>query len=740
MKYLKENKMKIITSSLGMYILFILITFLLSSKETIAQQPGWIEQNLPQSMTGSYLADRGDDLLIFTKSNSDIVYFFDTRINVWTEADIGSQQNFQKVLGAGNTAFAYSNQYLIGYSSILSQWDTVQYQGNVIDPNGVSIHKGYGCGEKFAYFITDANLFYVFDSELAEWQIYNFGIVTNAGTYHKFWAADNYAGVILGRNGNDFAKNITYSLVTHSFAELDQGGWYHYPDNIMNGGYVAWWSNGVNEVKYFGYSATTNQFTSVTFPSSYDVLNFGSSISPRSFDLKDIYVYTCGYATGDQLNREYIVKSYSTKTGNWYSLNFNCDPVDCTCPADWRRGGSFSIGQYYCGTDYTVGLWKFYGTTGTHIGEMPGLFATPNYAYVICGGTVAVGIGNHNLWFHNFATEQSKHKYYPPNNDVHFAGVTASENYCLIFRIDASSDTMQAFFFNGNTNNLQSIEVDKGNATPVATSKVCGTVLGGPNNEVIFYSEEKDSVIVYHAAEQYGSLSAKNYLMVLNWSTSVLFDASTAQIYEKNFPINPNGIGNNIIFARSGDMELTAYSGLTKTWTSKLTDQQINGYQVGDEIAIGYSVSNVKYWGYSSYDDTYYELVPEGNFVSPWSLAGGKTAIVIRSNKIYAFTPGDVSPVNEEVNTIVNNYLLYQNYPNPFNPSTTIKWQQPEAGIVTLKIYDVLGSEVTTLVNEEVISGNHETVFDASQLSSGIYFYQIKVGSFVQTKKMILIK
>ncbi len=105
--------MKIITSSLGMYILFILITFLLSSKETIAQQPGWIEQNLPQSMTGSYLADRGDDLLIFTKSNSDIVYFFDTRINVWTEADIGSQQNFQKVLGAGNTAFAYSNQYLI---------------------------------------------------------------------------------------------------------------------------------------------------------------------------------------------------------------------------------------------------------------------------------------------------------------------------------------------------------------------------------------------------------------------------------------------------------------------------------------------------------------------------------------------------------------------------------------------------------------------------------------------------
>ncbi len=537
-----------------------------------------------------------------------------------------------------------------------------------------------------------------------------------------------------------YAKNIAYSLITHSFAELDQGGWYHYPDDLMNGGYVAFYSNGVNEHRYIGYSAITNQFTSVTFPSSFDVLNFCSSISPRSFDLEDIYVYTCGYATGDQLNREYHVKSYSTKTGNWYSLFFNCDPVDCSCPADWRRGGSFSIGQYYCGTDYSVGIWKFYGTTGTHIGEIPGLFATPSNVAFICGGTVAVGIGNHNLWFHNFETAQTQNKYFPPNNDVHFAGATASENYCLIFRINTTSDTMQAFFFNGNTNNLQSIETFSGNANPVATSKVCGTFIGGPNNEVIFYSEEKDSVVIYSSSEQYGTLNAKNDLMVLSWSTSVLFDASTCQIYEKNFQINTSGIGNNIIFATSGTMELTAYSGLTKNWTTKQTDQQINGYQVGDEVAIGYSVGATKYWGYSAYDDAYYELVPEGTFVSPSSLAGGKTAIVIRSNKIYAFTPGDVSPVREDVNTTVNNYSLYQNYPNPFNPSTKIKFAISSRQFVTIKVYDILGNEVATLVNEEKPAGNYEVEFEGGELSSGIYFYQIKSGSFVQTKKMILIK
>ena len=85
-------------------------------------------------------------------------------------------------------------------------------------------------------------------------------------------------------------------------------------------------------------------------------------------------------------------------------------------------------------------------------------------------------------------------------------------------------------------------------------------------------------------------------------------------------------------------------------------------------------------------------------------------------------------------------YSLSQNYPNPFNPTTIIKWQQPEVGFVTLKIYDVLGNEVASLVNEELTVGKHETVFNASRFSSGVYFYQLKAGSYIETKKMILIK
>jgi len=85
-------------------------------------------------------------------------------------------------------------------------------------------------------------------------------------------------------------------------------------------------------------------------------------------------------------------------------------------------------------------------------------------------------------------------------------------------------------------------------------------------------------------------------------------------------------------------------------------------------------------------------------------------------------------------------YFIGQNYPNPFNPTTTINYQIPELSYVTLKVYDVLGSEVTTLVNEEKSTGSYEVEFNASTLPSGIYFYRLQAGSFVETKKMVLLK
>jgi photosystem II stability/assembly factor-like uncharacterized protein len=86
------------------------------------------------------------------------------------------------------------------------------------------------------------------------------------------------------------------------------------------------------------------------------------------------------------------------------------------------------------------------------------------------------------------------------------------------------------------------------------------------------------------------------------------------------------------------------------------------------------------------------------------------------------------------------NYALEQNYPNPFNPSTKITYVTKDQGFVSLKIYNILGNEVAELINGEVEAGNHEVTFDASGLSSGVYFYTLTTGNFTATKKMMMMK
>ncbi|MEW6006003.1 MAG: alpha/beta hydrolase fold domain-containing protein [Stygiobacter sp.] len=99
------------------------------------------------------------------------------------------------------------------------------------------------------------------------------------------------------------------------------------------------------------------------------------------------------------------------------------------------------------------------------------------------------------------------------------------------------------------------------------------------------------------------------------------------------------------------------------------------------------------------------------------------------------------TPVNDQdENTIAYGFQLEQNYPNPFNPTTTIRFSIQKSEHITLKVFDVLGSEITTLVNGEMAAGEHSVVFDAKNLASGIYFYQLKTNLFTKVLKAELLK
>ena len=107
---------------------------------------------------------------------------------------------------------------------------------------------------------------------------------------------------------------------------------------------------------------------------------------------------------------------------------------------------------------------------------------------------------------------------------------------------------------------------------------------------------------------------------------------------------------------------------------------------------------------------------------------------------------GRLVGVEDEKNNVPNTFSLSQNYPNPFNPTTTIRYSIPSnvrremSNVTQLKVFDILGKEVVTLVNEAKQPGIYEIAFDASALASGIYYYRLKAGDFTETKKMILLR
>ena len=106
------------------------------------------------------------------------------------------------------------------------------------------------------------------------------------------------------------------------------------------------------------------------------------------------------------------------------------------------------------------------------------------------------------------------------------------------------------------------------------------------------------------------------------------------------------------------------------------------------------------------------------------------------ADAIANFDPTDVE-IEKGLPTV---YQLSQNFPNPFNPSTEIKFSLPEQAAVTLVIYDAIGNEISTLINEELSAGNYNVDWNASDYASGIYLYRLNAGDFVATKKMILLK
>lgn len=196
----------------------------------------------------------------------------------------------------------------------------------------------------------------------------------------------------------------------------------------------------------------------------------------------------------------------------------------------------------------------------------------------------------------------------------------------------------------------------------------------------------------------------------------------------------------NITVNKLPDSGFAAVNGIVRD----VNGNPINGtfvYAVNNQNEVyGYAISDINgHYTLSGLVPDEYIFVADKN---GYNLPSNQTAQINYSNQTtlnFTLEPEGVTQINGS-DIVISDYALFQNYPNPFNPTTTISFQLPEAGKVALKVYNILGKEVATLINGNKDAGKHSITFDASALSSGVYFYKLEANNFVSTKKLILMK
>lgn len=191
------------------------------------------------------------------------------------------------------------------------------------------------------------------------------------------------------------------------------------------------------------------------------------------------------------------------------------------------------------------------------------------------------------------------------------------------------------------------------------------------------------------------------------------------------------GLYNQGVFRSSDNGASWTHTKLVKNITSLcVVDTNVFAGTRGDET---YVLANS--------DSSWRSTGLPGNYVTSFAASNGKLFAATMFNTVWERPISDIlTGTNNRTDNVPTAFVLSQNYPNPFNPATMINYQLPMNSHVTLKIYDVLGREVKTLVNERQSAGTHSVRFDGSGLSSGVYFYRLTAGHYSITRKLVLMK
>lgn len=714
--------------------------FLCLNLPVLAQTGVWIEQPLDQSMTGTVLLSCGKTVAAFTRQQSRTLYFFDTNSSRWTTISLGRVRNILHLEATGNVAIAYTDSILIGYSGLVSEYDTVCFEGDLLPAGPESYPRG--CGPNLAWFVT-RSFAYVFDGSLGKWKKHRVQIPDGyLGGDGHFLSRDNYVAIIIYNSQTNYLYNLAYSMECHAFSELQKGGYYPDEDWEMNYGF---WAHYQDEYGYhlIGYSAFTNRFEEIIlrknpFPTKPQMLL--TNMRERT-----VYVTCITEMISPPDNFRLICFGFDTRLGCWKEFIWDYNS------SIWAFSGFYCGGQVAMMPlqnkktslyDYIV----FSGTDTSFTQHSPKIRKDVVDFGTMLGGTVVCDFDSSLIWFYSDRTKQTS--YFAFTGENIYSPISGESYSCFRnYPID-DPDKMNIYVFNENAGNILSFTTPYGWGNQASNENMAGFGTKNPLNRVYFYSSilhDYNKLILPDGIE-YPKIIADGVICHVNHlSYYGLYDAVTNQVYAEECNTLKLARGKNILVLYKNYQIFSVYSSHTHAFHELRPPEGFYDVFAGTDIGLFVCYNPRIVFACNGLAGNYVQLDPLPG--EPFNVKiGGNTALVQQNSVIYAFTP------NAESNTQIpssqiqdENSLHLTAYPNPFHSHITFSYKITNPGHSIITIYDIAGRKQKTLTDGYFAPGWYSVNWDGKddkgrRLKNGMYLVNFQNNTNQVRTKIFFIK
>ena len=718
-------------------------------------QGAWVEQATGAEPVSNQFLEGGDDCIGYAKKNSRYIRFFDVNSHKWATVDLQTEQVFKGMEAKGRVILAYTDEYIIGYSSITSSYDTIRYEGTPLFPHHNDLlHCSYGCIGRAAFFVTYTH-FYVFDAELGKWQQYLYPAHPYDDGAIIFLRGNNYIGMIIPDHNDpeNIVTNMAYSLPQHdvaSYSNAGYPGWLNYTmtDYPMANGFVTWlFSTDKHIVSLTGYCSASNHFSHVTIDSttSFD-FHTGLWSFPDKDKEKTVMAFVKNTLQPDGFVHQNFY-AYNTTNGNWDSKEdaYYFKPNEESGYPVFLLGGSVAATSNLNYETNELSFYSYYAANGvfhqlgTDLVDGNGAGHSPQ-----CVHNIVLGFDSTKVWMYN-----------PPMNGAYFAHgfFDVSTDFIIgdqfiavnMWHLSKELTHDKLHIYNTMTNKSRVIELEMHHNSiyPYLTDDFFAFIPPVPDaREGWFYSGLIDSLtqVSFNMSSHANYIDVKGRIGVAfsdNGLETFLYDANTGALTLLNTAFSSSLTGGNFFMFKE-DQTMHVYN-FTKQEFSEIQPGNMGNYWVGDTVGLVSDAQKKNYYAYNGFAGSWVPLAAEGYWTYN-TQAFNKTAVVVRKDRIYAFDPFLVSGINETVNPDVSSFKLLQNRPNPFNGKTTISYILTKPGYVSLKIYDLHGNRVAVLVEKNQSAGEYRITYEAAGFPNGVYYYTLCFNNRTKTKKMVVVR